>query len=79
MQWRDRIIIDPEILAGKPVIKGTQISVETVVDCLARGWTVEQVLNNYDHLSSDDIRACLLYVAETLKPDDDGGGAAMIA
>ena len=41
MDWRERIAVDPEILVGKPVIKGTRISVEFVIDLLARGWTVE--------------------------------------
>jgi len=41
MDWRKRIVVDPEILVGKPILKGTRISVEFVVDLLARGWTAE--------------------------------------
>ena len=67
MDWRKRIVVDPEILVGKPIIKGTRISVEFVVDLLARGWTTEQVLKEYDHLKSEDIRACLAYASEMLK------------
>lgn len=44
MDWRERITVDPQILVGKPIIKGTRISVEFVIDLLARGWTPEQIL-----------------------------------
>jgi uncharacterized protein (DUF433 family) len=50
MAWQDRIVIDPGILAGKPIVKGTRISVEFVVDLLGRGWTQQQTLGEYDHL-----------------------------
>jgi uncharacterized protein (DUF433 family) len=66
MDWRERIVADPKVLVGKPVVKGTRISVEFVIDLLARGWTAEQILKEYDHLASDDIRACLAYAAEPL-------------
>lgn len=69
MRWQDRIIIDPKVLVGKPIIKGTRIAVEFVVDLLARGWTVEQILKEYDHLDRDDIQACLGYASETLKSE----------
>jgi len=69
MDWRERIVVDPKILVGKPVIKGTRISVEFVVDLLARGWTVEQVLKEYDHLTREDIQACLAYASELLKTE----------
>ena len=61
MAWEDRIVIDPRVLVGKPIIRGTRIAVEFVVDLLARGWTVEQILNEYDHLTMEDIQACLAY------------------
>jgi uncharacterized protein (DUF433 family) len=64
MDWHDRIIVDPKILAGKPVIKGTRIAVEFVVDLLGRGWTAEQILREYDHVTIDDIRACLAYASD---------------
>ena len=69
MTWEDRITIDSQVLVGKPVIKGTRIAVEFVVDLLARGWTVEQILHEYDHLSMEDIQACLAYASETLKSE----------
>lgn len=67
MDWRNRIVVDPGILVGKPVIKGTRMAVEFVVDLLGRGWTMEQVLAEYDHLTREDIQACLAYSAEVLK------------
>jgi len=67
--WRDRITVDPKVLVGKPVVKGTRMSVEFVLDLLARGWTFEQVLHEYDHLTADDIRACLGYAGEMLRTE----------
>lgn len=59
MTWQDRIVVDPAILTGKPTIKGTRIAVEFVVDLLGRGWTTEDVLREYDHLTQEDVQACL--------------------
>ena len=64
MDWQDRISVDPKVLVGKPVIKGTRIAVEFVVDLLGRGWTMEQILREYDHLTAEDIQACLAYASE---------------
>jgi uncharacterized protein (DUF433 family) len=50
MAWRDQIAVDPQILAGKPVVKGTRNSVELVIDLLAAGWTEQQVLARYPTL-----------------------------
>lgn len=69
MDWKERIIVDPNVLVGKPVIKGTRIAVEFVVDLLGRGWTVEDVLAEYDHLTREDIQACLAYASEILKTE----------
>ena len=67
--WKDRIVLDERILAGKPVIKGTRIAVEHVVDLLAAGWTIEKVLHNYPQLKKQDIETALKYAAETLKQE----------
>ena len=69
MDWHDRIMVDSSVLVGKPVIKGTRIAVEFVMDLLGRGWAVEQVLQEYDHLTTEDIQACLAYSAEILKSE----------
>ncbi|MSR55925.1 MAG: DUF433 domain-containing protein [Gemmataceae bacterium] len=65
----NRITVDPTILVGKPIIRGTRISVEFVLELLGRGWTTEQVLHEYDHLTIADIQACLLYASEILKSE----------
>lgn len=67
MDWRERIVADPKILVGKPIIKGTRISVEFVIDLLARGWTTEQILKEYDHLTLEDIQACLAYAGDLVQ------------
>ena len=69
MDWRTRITVDPRVLVGKPIVKGTRIAVEFVLEILGRGWTVEQVLHEYDHLELEDIQACLTYAGELLKSE----------
>lgn len=66
MDWEERIVIDPNILTGKPVVKGTRLAVEFVIDLLAQGWTESQVLRNYPGLTAEDIRACLAYASSVL-------------
>lgn len=72
MIWQDRIVIDPSVLVGKPVVRGTRISVEFVVDLLGRGWSVEQILLDYDHLTREDIQACLAYAGPVLHGQGSG-------
>jgi uncharacterized protein (DUF433 family) len=67
LKCQDHIAIDPAVLVGKPVVKGTRIAVELVVDLLGRGYTIDQVLQQYDHLTVDDIQACLAYAADVLQ------------
>lgn len=67
--WEDRIIVDPKILVGKPIIKGTRLSVEFVLGLLANGWSVEQVLNEYEQLTHEDIIAALRYAVEAVKEE----------
>ena len=69
MALTDRIVVDPKILTGKPVVRGTRISVELVVELLAAGWSHEQILASYPHLSEQDIRACLAYAGELLREE----------
>jgi len=69
MTWQDRIIIDPQVLVGKPVIKGTRLAVEFIVDLLAQGWPESEILRNYPGLTTDDIRACLRYASDLLKTE----------
>jgi uncharacterized protein (DUF433 family) len=67
MTSENRIVIDTKILAGKPVIRGTRLAVEFVLDLLAQGWTEAQILDQYPGLTREDILACLRYAAESLK------------
>lgn len=69
MDWRTRIVLDPNVLVGKPIIKGTRISVELVIDLLGRGYTPEQVRGQYDHVTAEDIQACLAYASEVLRSE----------
>lgn len=62
----DRITIDPAILVGKPLIKGTRLAVEFIVGLLAQGWSVEAILKEYDHITREDVRACLAYAHQLL-------------
>jgi uncharacterized protein (DUF433 family) len=66
MNWNDRIHVDPAVLVGKPVIKGTRISVEFIVGLLAQGWTFEEILKEYDHITREDVQACLAYAHQIL-------------
>ena len=65
--WRERIETNPKIVVGKPIIKGTRISVDFILELLAQGWTYEQILKNYPQLKRDDISAALEYSAHALK------------
>ena len=59
MGWPERIVVDQEILSGKPVIRGTRLSVELILDLLAAGCTEAEILGNYPGLQREDILACL--------------------
>jgi uncharacterized protein (DUF433 family) len=65
----DRIVLDPAILAGKPVIRGTRLSVEFVIGLLADGWSEADIVANYAGISHDDILACLAYARDRLKDE----------
>ena len=63
------IIVNPKILGGKPIIRGTRISVEFILELLASDVTEDEILSDYNHLTRDDIRECLKYAAHSLKND----------
>jgi len=69
MNWQGRIIVDPRILVGKPVIKGTRLAVELIVDLLAQGWEEKEILRNYPGLLHEDVTACLQYATSILKAE----------
>ena len=64
--WRERITVNPDILTGKPVVKGTRIAVEFIIDLLANGWDEKTILENYPGIASEDIKACLAYASELM-------------
>jgi uncharacterized protein (DUF433 family) len=67
MRWQDHITADPKVLSDKPVIKGTRLSVEFILERLATGWTEKDVLDNYPRLTRENIQAVYVYAYEALK------------
>ena len=59
----ERIVVDPKILAGKPVVRGTRLAVEFILELLAAGQSENEVITNYPGLTRDDILACLSYAS----------------
>lgn len=66
VDWRDYIHADPHILAGKPVVKGTRLSVEFLLGLFAGGWTEEMVLENYPQLTREGLRSVFAYASERI-------------
>jgi uncharacterized protein (DUF433 family) len=69
MNDQDRIVVDPDILVGKPVVKGTRLSVEFLLGLLAQGWSEAEILRNYPGLQREDLLACWAYASESLKQE----------
>lgn len=67
--WKDRIVVDPDILVGKPTVKGTRIAVELILDRLSDGWTMEDILSSYPTLTREDVLAALSFAAEPFKEE----------
>jgi uncharacterized protein (DUF433 family) len=67
--WEERIVVDPAILVGKPVIKGTRLAVEFIIDLLAQGWSETEILRNYPGVTQEDVRACLAYASSVLRAE----------
>jgi uncharacterized protein (DUF433 family) len=66
MNWQKRISIDPDVLGGKPVVKGTRLAVEFIIELLANGWSKDEVFRNYPGLTEEDVNACLGYASYLL-------------
>jgi uncharacterized protein (DUF433 family) len=69
MSWRERISIDPVVLNGKPVVRGTRLAVEFIIGLLGQGWAEGDILQNYPGLTREDISACLQYASEVLQAE----------
>ncbi len=65
-QLLERITLNPKVMVGKPVIRGTRLTVEYILNLLAHGATVEEILEEYQGLTPEDIQACLLFAAKSL-------------
>jgi len=62
-----RIVVDPKVMVGKPVIRGTRLTVDYILNLLAHGASVEEILEEYEGLTEEDIRACLLFASRSLQ------------
>jgi uncharacterized protein (DUF433 family) len=67
MNWQLYIVSDPKVLYGKPVVKNTRIPVDLILEKLATGYTIPDILDAYPNLSLEDINACLLFAADSVK------------
>jgi uncharacterized protein (DUF433 family) len=67
--WRAHIDIDPEVLVGKPVVKGTRLAVAFILELLAENWSQAEILENYPRLRPEDIQACLAYASAILNAE----------
>lgn len=65
----NRITANPEILGGKPIIRGTRISVAFILEAMASGMTEDEILEDYPHLEREDIQAVLQFAARSMKND----------
>jgi len=70
MEYKERITTDPNIMLGKPVIKGTRITVELILRKLSEGITIEELLKAYPHLTREDILAALSYSADVISHEE---------
>lgn len=70
MNWRDHIDRNPAVIGGKPKIKGTRIGVELILERLGDGWTAEQLVEAYPHVTAEQIQACQSYAADMLATDE---------
>lgn len=66
-QLLERIVLDPKVMVGKPVIRGTRLTVDYVLNLLAHGATEQDIINEYKGLKEEDIRACFLFATRALK------------
>ncbi len=66
-QLLKRIALNPEVMVGKPVIRGTRLTVEYILNLMAHGATVEEILKEYEGLTLEDVQACLLFATKSLE------------
>jgi uncharacterized protein (DUF433 family) len=69
MRWEDYITSDKDVLVGKPIIKGTRISVELILELLANGWTEEKILESYPHVTLTQLQAVFSYLKDCIQQE----------
>ena len=69
-QLLERITLNPKVMVGKPVVKGTRLTVEYILNLLAHGAKPEEILEEYEGLTAEDIQACILFATESLRNTD---------
>lgn len=70
MDYKERIVANPKVMLGKPIIKGTRITVELILKKIAGGYSFDEILEMYTHLCKEDILACVSYAASVLEGED---------
>ncbi|MCE4608779.1 MAG: DUF433 domain-containing protein [Desulfurococcales archaeon] len=65
----ERIVVNPKIMGGKPVIKGTRIPVYFILELIANGWTIDDILKEYPHLTREDVLSAVRYAARVLREE----------
>ncbi|MGB2728553.1 MAG: DUF433 domain-containing protein [Halobacteriota archaeon] len=69
-ELRTRIIVNPRIMVGKPIIKGTRIPVDAIITRIAEGMSIKEILDDYPNLTSDDVKAALEYTVDIIRGED---------
>jgi uncharacterized protein (DUF433 family) len=69
IDWREHIVADPNILVGKPTVRGTRLAVEMLLEHLAAGWTEAELFDSYPHLTPEALRAVYAYAAAVVHED----------
>lgn len=69
-EFMKRIVVDPKVMVGKPVIKGTRVAVYEIVARVAQGWTFEEILEDFPRITREDITAALMYAEKLVEGED---------
>ncbi len=70
MSYKDRITANPKVMLGKPVIKGTRITVELILRKIAGGYSSDEIIEMYPHITKEDIMACASYAVSVMESED---------
>lgn len=70
MNYREKIFISPDIMLGKPVIKGTRITVELIIKKMSEGMEINDIIQEFPQVTRDDVMACLAYSADVISRDE---------